>query len=105
MSTESGRPITTLNHNSNRKLQLIIGILATLLIPLLVAGALEVLSTFRRIEGMRVTGISTSQLAAENAKWIRDWSGVLRVPERDQKQDSNIEELKRRMEMLENQVQ
>ncbi len=35
---------------------------------------------------------------AVNARWIADWYAVLRVPERDQSQDSAIEELIRQYE-------
>lgn len=39
----------------------------------------------------------------KNAQWIVDWSAVLKVPERDQRQDSHIEELTRRVTALEGQ--
>lgn len=92
---------TTPNHNSSRKLQWLSGILVTLL----VAAVIGLVTTIQQIQELRTTQVLMGKDVDVNTEWIADWSAVLKVPERDQKQDSNIEELKRRVRILENQRQ
>lgn len=73
------------------------GVLSVLLVTAVVA----LVGTIRQIEHLRTTQELMAKDVAKNTKWIADWSAVLRVPERDQKQDSDIEELKRRLTTLE----
>ena len=57
--------------------------------------------TIKQIEKLQTTQEMMIRSIDVNAQWIRDWSTVLRVPERDQRQDSELEELERRLNMLE----
>lgn len=75
---------------------------------LLVAAIVGLVTSIRKIERVETTQELMGEDVATNTQWIADWSAVLRVPERDQKQDSDIEalkqqgeELKRRLTVLE----
>ena len=94
-TAEAAAPI---NHN-NRFWKRCSGILATLFVAAVVALA----GTIRQIEHLKTTQEEMAKDVEANAKWIDDWSNVLRVPERDQRQDSAIEELRRRLTTLERQ--
>jgi len=59
------------------------------------------IGTIKKIEHLETTQGLMGKDVNANAQWIRDWANVLRVPERDQRQDSAIEELKRRLTALE----
>ncbi len=82
---------------NNRLWKWLSGILAVLL----TASIIGAIGTLRQIQDIQTTQLLMGKTVIENAKWIRDWSTVLRVPERDQRQDSDIVELKRRMSSLE----
>jgi len=83
--------------NNHRFWKWVSGVLGVLL----VASVIALIRSDRQITELKTTQIMMGQAVETNAQWIRDWSTVLRVPERDQKQDSNIEELQRRLFVLE----
>ena len=68
---------------------------------LLVTAIISLLGMIKQIEHLRTTQESMAKEVDKNAQWIRDWYNELRVPERDQRQDSAIEELTRRLTALE----
>ena len=86
----------TVNHNS-RFWKWCSGILGALLVTAVVALA----GTIRQMEHLKTTQEEMAKDVEANAQWIDDWSAVLKVPERDQRQDSAIEELRRRLAILE----
>ena len=55
----------------------------------------------KQMEGLRTTQVLMGQQADKSTTWIEDWSSVLKVPERDQRQDDNIEQHERRLTALE----
>lgn len=73
------------------------GVLGVLLTTAIIA----LIGTIKQVEHLRTTQVLMGEAVAENAQWIRDWYNELRVPERDQRQDSAIEELTRRLAVLE----
>ena len=83
--------------NNHRFWKWVSGILTVVVVA---EGGLLV-KTDRQIVALDTKQVAMGIAVSANAQWIRDWSTVLRVPERDQKQDSNIEELKRRLFVLE----
>lgn len=78
-------------NNNNRFWKWCSGILGALLVTAIVALA----GTIKQMEHLKTTQEEMAKDVEANAKWIDDWSNVLRVPERDQRQDSAIEELRR----------
>ena len=68
---------------------------------LLVAAIVGLAGTIKQIEHLETTQELMGKAVEDNAQWIRDWSNVLRVPERDQRQDSNIGDIMRRLAILE----
>jgi len=70
------------------------GILGTLL----VAAIITLGSMIRTVGELQVRQRIMGEDVESNARWIADWYSVLRVPERDQSQDSAIEELIRQYE-------
>ncbi len=90
----------TPNRNSSRLWKWISGVLG----GLLTVSIIGTISTIRQIEHLQTTQLLMNQAVGVNAQWIRDWSAVLKVPERDQRQDSAIKELERRLDMLEQQI-
>lgn len=98
-----------INHNS-RFWKWITGVLGILLVT--AAGAMvrseikhaeEMGEILKQMEGLRTTQVIMGEQADKSTQWIEDWSLVLKVPERDQRQDSAIEELRRRIVALEKQ--
>jgi len=89
-----------MNNNNNRLWKIASGILASLLVVAVIA----LINNGQRITELRTTQVLMAVTVDGNAQWIRDWSTVLRVPERDQRQDSAIEELLRRVASLEQMV-
>ena len=85
------------NHNQQRFWKWVSGVLGLLLVTSIIA----LMGTIRQIEHLQTTQLLMGKEVAANAKWIRDWYNKLRVPERDQRQDSAIEELTRRLVVLE----
>lgn len=88
------------NHNG-RFWRWVAGVLGTLLVAAVVA----LFSTMRQT-GATLVKLDTRQelmnlAVTKNTKWIADWYAVLKVPERDQHQDSAIEENARRIRVLE----
>lgn len=89
----------SIQHNSNQRFwKWVSGVLSVLLVAAVVA----LIGTIKQIEHIETTQEAMGKAVAANAQWIRDWYNELRVPERDQRQDSAIEELTRRLTMLEN---
>ena len=78
------------SHN-HRVWKIVSGIISGLLL-LAIVGMLRMGT---QIENLRTTQENMSGDVAENAQWIHDWDAVKKVPERDQKQDDNIDELQR----------
>jgi len=70
------------------------GVLGTLLVVAVVSLG----SMIRTVGELQVRQQIMAEDVEANAKWIVDWSTVLRVPERDQSQDSAIEQLIRQYE-------
>ena len=70
------------------------GVLATLL----VAAVVSLVSMIRTVGELEVRQRIMGEDVEANADWIADWYSVLRVPERDQRQDSDIEEIVRQYE-------
>lgn len=73
------------------------GVLGTLL----VAAVVSLVSMIRTIGELEVRQQIMSVDVEANAQWIVDWYAVLMVPERNQQQDSAIEEIIRRLEIIE----
>lgn len=73
------------------------GVLGVLLVTAVVA----LVGTIKQVAHLQTTQELMGKAVAANAQWIRDWYNELRVPERDQRQDSAIEELTRRLIVLE----
>ncbi len=89
---------TGLPHNHNGRFwKWVAGVLGVLL----VAAIVGLVASIRKMERVQTTQEIMGKDVATNKKWIADWSAVLKVPERDQRQDSNIEELTRRLTALE----
>ncbi len=84
------------NHN-HRFWKWVRGILGVLLVTAVVG----LVGTIRQVQHLRTTQDLMGKVVEKNTKWIADWYAVLRVPERDQRQDSAIEELTRRLRALE----
>ena len=91
-------PTNALPHNHNNRFwKWVTGVLGVLLVAAVVALA----GTIKQIERLETTQELMADAVEVNAQWIRDWYNELRVPERDQRQDSAIEELTRRLTALE----
>ncbi len=86
--------------NNNRLWNWVSGVLCVLL-AVSIIGAL---GTLRQIQKLVTTQVLMGEAVAANAQWIRDWHTVLKVPERDQRQDSDIDELKRRVDTLKREI-
>jgi len=86
-------------NNNQRFWKWLGGVLSMMLVTAVVA----LVSTIRQIEHIKTTQNLMGKEVDKNAQWIRDWYNELRVPERDQRQDSAIEELTRRLRVLEKQ--
>lgn len=97
MGEPAGRPGVAHNHSNGRVWKWCSGVLGILL----VAAIVGLVDTIKQIEHLETTQELMGKNVEANAKWIRDWSNVLRVPERDQRQDSNIEDIMRRVALLE----
>lgn len=85
---------------NNRFWKWVSGILAVLL----TASITLAFGTLKQIQTIQTIQDAMERDVAENTKWIDDWARVLRVPERDQRQDSDIVELKRRITMVEQEL-
>ena len=83
--------------NNQRFWKWFAGVLGILLTTAIIALA----NTIKQIEHLKTTQELMDKAVAANAQWIRDWYNELRVPERDQRQDSAIKDLTRRIETLE----
>ena len=79
---------------NNQLWKWVAGVLGTLL----VAAVVSLGTMIRTVGELQVRQRIMGEDVAKNAQWIADWYAVLRVPERDQSQDSDIEELTRRYE-------
>jgi len=55
----------------------------------------------RQIATLETKQVAMGKTVDAHEQWIDDWYNKLQVPERDQRQDSNIEELQRRLFVLE----
>lgn len=84
-------------NNHHRVWKWVSGVLGVLLSVSVVG----LVGTIREIVELHTTQVAMGRAVEANAQWIRDWSTVLRVPERDQRQDSAIEDLSRRIRRLE----
>ena len=84
-------------HPNGRIWKWVSGVLGVLLVTAVVG----LVAAIKQMERVATTQESMGKDVEANAQWIRDWSSVLRVPERDQAQDSAIEELRRRLALLE----
>lgn len=82
-----------INHN-HRFWKWVTGILGTLL----VVAVVTIAGTIKQIERLQTRQDRMGEDVETNTKWIADWYAVLKVPERDQHQDSAIEELTRQYE-------
>ncbi len=87
-------------NNNQRFWKWITGILGVLLVTAIAS----LVGTIKQIEHLQTTQELMGKAVAANAQWIRDWYNELRVPERDQRQDSAIEELTRRVAVLEEEI-
>ena len=84
-------------NRNNHLWRWVAGILGTLL----VAAVVSLGTMIRTVGELQVRQRIMGEDVEANAQWIADWYAVLRVPERDQQQDSAIEEIIRRLEMIE----
>ena len=90
--------INSVQRNNNQRFwKWLTGVLGVLLVSSIIA----LVGTIKQIEHMKTTQDLMGKEVDKNAQWIRDWYNELRVPERDQRQDSAIEELTRRLMVLE----
>jgi len=88
-------------NNNQRFWKWVTGVLSILLVTAIIA----LVGTIRQIEHLETTQELMDKVVAANAQWIRNWYNELRVPERDQRQDSAIEELTRRITVLEERIE
>lgn len=77
------------------------GLLSVLLGAGILAVADAALDTVKQLQDLQTRQVLMGENVAANAQWIKDWHEKLKVPERDQRQDTDIQELKRRMEIIE----
>ena len=94
MNERSSGPFQTTNNSHFWKW--VAGVLGTLL----VAAVVSLVSMIRTVGELQVRQRIMSEDVETNTSWIANWYSVLRVPERDQSQDSAIEDRMYRYEEI-----
>lgn len=101
-------PSPPVSANNSKHWRWAIGVLSTLLVAAVVAlvGTIKQNADVHTELALVDTKLQTTQESMggevdEINQWISDWYNELRVPERDQRQDSDIKELIRRVTALE----
>ncbi len=87
-------------NQNHRSWKWITGILGALLVVAITSLISNIRNTAVTLEGLQLRQERMGEDVRRNAQWISDWYAVLRVPERDQQQDSAIEDILRRLELI-----
>lgn len=96
-----GDELKAKNNHTNRLFKIITTVLCFLFVSLTLWTANTIRDLVIGAATGRVNYSRDSVLVQDHEQWIDDWYDVLKVPERDERQDSGIEDLKRRVEEIE----